>query len=215
MTPAPDSKPWIAAIGGSMTQRRLEPGQRLFRQGDATFGIFAVAEGRLRLLRHARDGSDCVLHVAARGDMFAEAALFSPHYHCDAVADVPSTVSVFPKAALLAAFASDAELAAAFMAHLARQVQSLRARVEMRNIRSATERVLRYLALQTPAGQPAVAFDRPLRDVAGEVGLAHESFYRALTALAARGAIARDGRTIRLLDARPARRRSARPRDAI
>jgi CRP-like cAMP-binding protein len=204
----PAAAPWIAAAGVAASRRSLDAGQPLFRQGDATFGIFAVESGRLRLLRHARDGSDCVLHVAARGDTFAEAALFSPHYHCDAIADIPSRVTVFPKDALLAAFAADTDLAAAFMAHLARQVQALRARVEMRNIRSADERGMRYLALRAIDGAATVTFDRPLRDVAGEIGLAHESFYRALKILETRGAIGRNGRKIRLLGSPDTRRRT-------
>ena len=193
-------EPWYAAVRGSIRERHLDEGQVLFQQGDLAVSIFAVTEGRVRLVRHAREGALCVLHVATQGDTFAEASMFSPIYHCDAVADVRSRVAIIPKDAMLGAFATDPAIAAAFMARLARQVQTLRSRLEIRNIRAAPERVLQYLLLLSRPGQSVIVFDRPLKDVAAEMGLTHESFYRALSALEARKAIARNGREITLLD---------------
>ncbi|MEI8396056.1 MAG: Crp/Fnr family transcriptional regulator [Rhodospirillaceae bacterium] len=193
-------EPWISAIGGDIRERQLGEGQFLFRQGDPVSGIFAVIEGRVRLVRYSRDGIVSVLYVAVSGDTFAEAALFSDVYHCDAVADVPSGIAVIPKEAILRAFAANPDVATAFMARLARQVQALRSRLEIRNIRSATERVLQYLLLLSAPGQRAVVFDRCFKDVAAEVGLTHEAFYRALSTLDTQGKIERNGRVIRILD---------------
>ena len=193
-------EPWMSAVGPDIRERHLDEGQFLFRQGDPVSGIFAVVEGRVRLVRYSRDGVVSVLHVAAPGDTFAEAALFSDVYHCDAVADVPSAIAVIPKEAILKAFAANPDVATAFMARLARQVQALRSRLEMRNIRSATERVLQYLLLLSAPGQRVVTFDRCFKDVAAEVGLTHEAFYRALSVLDTKGKIERNGRVIRILD---------------
>ena len=44
-----------------------------------------------------------------------------------------------------------------------------------------------------------VIFDRPLLEVAEDLGLTHEAYYRALAMLASAGAIQRMGRTIRLI----------------
>lgn len=193
-------EPWYEAVRSSIRERHLDEGQVLFQQGDSAVSIFAVTEGRVRLVRHAREGSLCVLHVATLGDTFAEASMFSSNYHCDAVADVPSRVAIIPKDAMLEAFSKDPSIAAAFMARLARQVQTLRSRLEIRNIRAAPERVLQYLLLLSRPGQSVIVFDRPLKDISAEMGLTHESFYRALSALEARKAIARNGREITLLD---------------
>ncbi|MGE4528161.1 MAG: Crp/Fnr family transcriptional regulator [Rhodospirillaceae bacterium] len=190
---------WCAAVRDAARQRRLDAGQTLFRQGAPVSGVFAVEEGRIRLVRYAREGAVCVLHVARRGETFAEAALFSPTYRCDAVAEVASRVTVLPKRALLAAFAADPAAAMAFMARLAGQVQEMRAQLELRNLRSAADRVMQYLALLSQPERETIVFDRPLKDVAAEIGLSHESFYRTLAALAAEGAIARRGREIHLL----------------
>ena len=194
---------WFIAISDATRERRLEAGQALFRQGDATFGIFVVLKGRLGLVRHTSEGREVAVHVATVGESFAEAALFSDVYHCDAVAAVPSRVAVLPKQAVLKAFAADPAAALGFTARLARQVQTLRSRLENRNLRSANERVHHFLLLSAKAGE--VRFERPLRDVAAEVGLSHEAFYRALAALARQGHITRTGKVIGIKSPPPVR----------
>jgi CRP/FNR family transcriptional regulator, dissimilatory nitrate respiration regulator len=177
--------------------RRLQAGEALFRQGDAASAIFAVEQGRLRLVRHTGDHA-VTLHTARPGELLAEAALFAHVYHCDAVASVPSLVRTFPKRPLLAAFRGDPALAERFMAVLARQVQVLRGRLEERSIRSARERVLHHLAL-TADGDRTVRLEGTLKDLADEIGLSHEALYRALAALEKADAIARSPSAITLL----------------
>lgn len=188
----------IAKLPAAISVRELEQGQVLFRQGDDATAIFAVECGRLRLIRHTVDDRRVVLHTARAGDLFAEAALFSSSYHCDAVADAPSRLRVLSKAGLLAAFRTDPELAQKFMAVLARQVMSLRTRLELRSIRSARERVLQHLLLAAGDGRIA-PIEGTLMDLAAEIGLTHEALYRALAALESDGAIARTADGIRLL----------------
>src|SRR5579872_744041 len=139
---------WLpATVQALSTQRALKAGENLFHQGDKAFGIFEVEDGRLRLIRHAIDSHAVTLHTAEKGELFAEAALFSTAYQCDAVAAVASRVRIYPKRELLAAFRRDPMLGERFMAVLAHQVHALRARLEERNIRSARERILHHIAL--------------------------------------------------------------------
>ena len=87
----------------SVRTRLLQKGETLFCQGDETFAIFVVRRGQVRLVRHMEDGSEVLLHTARAGSTFSEAALFSPAYHCDAIADADFEIEVHPKAALLPA----------------------------------------------------------------------------------------------------------------
>lgn len=189
----------VAALPAGVSARRLEPGQALFRQGDKATAIFAVEQGRLRLIRHTIDDRRVVLHTARAGDLFAEAALFSEIYHCDATADIPSRLRVLSKPGLLAAFRADADFAERFMAVLARQVMALRTRLELRSIRSARERVLQHLLLAADSDGRTVRLDGSLMDLAAEIGLTHEALYRALAALESEGAVARTADGIVLL----------------
>lgn len=190
---------WFSAVSEAVRERGLEVGQTLFRQGEPVFGIFAVITGRLRMTRHTMEGKEVIVHVARAGETFAEPALFSDIYHCDAVADTASRVAILPKDAVLRSFDADPAVGRAFMARLAKQVQSLRSRLEIRNIRSAPERVHQFLVLNSRGERNEVLLDGPLKDAAAEIGLTHEAFYRALTTLVQQGRINRQGRLISLL----------------
>jgi CRP-like cAMP-binding protein len=180
--------------------RGLAEGEALFRQGDATFAIFAVESGRLQLVRHATQDRTVILHSAGAGELLAEAALFSEVYHCDAIAAAPSRVRVLSRARLLEAMRSDAAVAERFMAMLAWQVQKLRTKVQQRDIRSARERLQQHLLLHA-AADGTVAFDGKLKDLASEIGLTPEALYRTLAHLEKQGAIERTGTRIILKNA--------------
>jgi CRP/FNR family transcriptional regulator, dissimilatory nitrate respiration regulator len=183
---------WLpAAVCAAAVERKLQAGQTLFRQGNRTAGLYEIVRGKVRLARVDASGREAILHMATAGDTIAEASLFSPTYHCDAIASAEASVRLYPKAAVLAAFASEPEAAQAFMAMLARQVMSLRTRLEQRNIHSARERVRHYLAIHVGADGRTVALPGTVKDLAGELGLAQEALYRTLAAMAAAGEIER------------------------
>jgi CRP-like cAMP-binding protein len=180
--------PTVRAAG---VERALKAGHVLFRTGDPTSGFYEVVDGVVRLVRVDRAGREAVLHVAAAGESLAEASLFSPTFHCDAIATTGAVVRLYPKAVVLAAFERDPKAAQAFMAMLAHQVMSLRTRLEQRNIHSAHDRVRHYLALNADADGRTVIVRGTLKDLANELGLTHEALYRTLADMAAAGEIKR------------------------
>jgi CRP-like cAMP-binding protein len=196
-------KDWLpAAVRAAAIDRKLKPGETLFRLGDKTAGLFEVIVGRVRLARVDRAGHEIVLHVAGPGETLAEASLFSADYHCDAIASTDAVVRIYPKAAVLAGFTKEPKAAQAFTATLARQVMNLRTRIEQRNIRSARERLRHYLALNVGSDRRTVALRGTLKDLAAELGLSHEALYRTLAALERSGEIKRAKGKIMLLRAR-------------
>ena len=193
-------KDWMpTGVRAAAKDRNLKAGEALFRLGDKTTGLCEVIAGRVRLARVDRSGHEVVLHVAEAGETLAEASLFSPQYHCDAIASTNATVRVYPKREMLAAFERNPKAARAFSAALARQVMDLRARIEQRNIRSARERVRHYLAVNASDDGRAVNLRGTLKDIAAELGLTHEAFYRTLAALERSGEIKRNREKITLL----------------
>jgi CRP/FNR family transcriptional regulator, dissimilatory nitrate respiration regulator len=138
------------------------------------------------------------MHTARPGELFAEASIFSTHYHCDAIAMQDCEVLVYQKADLIRRLKEDQEAMWAFTAELAQRIQGLRTRLELRQTRSATERLLQYLRLKGDASgtwRP----EGPLKQLAEEVGLTHEALYRALAKLEHNGHISRSSSEIRLL----------------
>jgi len=199
-SPATAATAWLPdALRAKATVIALEPRATLFRQGEPARAIFAVEAGGLRLVRRTVDDHPVTLHTARVGELFAEAALFSDTYQCDAIATQATRVRAFDKPALLAVLRHDPALAARFLEVLAHQVLVLRARLELRNIRSARERILQHLRLAGMRPGAAVPIEGSLKDLAAELGLSHEAFYRALAALERAGTIRRQPHAIVVL----------------
>jgi CRP-like cAMP-binding protein len=199
MTRRSDQADWLLqSIRAAGTERKLSAGETLFRTGQRTVGLYEILSGRMRLVRFDRSGHETVLYSAGAGDTFAEASLFSPTYHCDAIAATAATVRLYPKATILGELRHSPDAAQSFIAGLARQVMGLRTQLERRNIRSARDRVWHFLALNVGADGRTVELSGNLKELAIELGLTHEALYRTLAQMAAAGDIKRLDGKIRL-----------------
>lgn len=187
-----------ASVRAFGVERTLKAGQMLFRIGSRSAGAYEVVSGKVRLVRVDSAGREAILYVATAGEMVAEASLFSPTYHCDAVASVHSVVRRYPKGALLAEFRRNPQAAEAFMTVVAHQVMSLRTRLQLSGIRSARERVRAYLTLNVGADGRTISLPGTLKEMAGYLGLTHEALYRTLAEMASDREIERSGKTIML-----------------
>jgi CRP-like cAMP-binding protein len=191
---------WIPpSVRKASIERTLQAGQTLFRMGSRTRGLYELVNGNVRLVRVDSTGREAVLFVASPGDTLAEASLFSARYHCDAIASTGAIVRLYPKLAILAEFERDPKAAQAFMAMLARQVMSLRARLQLLNIRSARDRVRDYIVLNAGPDGQTVSLSGTLKDLAADLGLTHEALYRTLASMTSRGEIERSPGTLRAL----------------
>jgi CRP/FNR family transcriptional regulator, dissimilatory nitrate respiration regulator len=188
--------PSIAGI--APIPRQLLAGDALFHRGDKTFGIFYVAAGRLRMQRVTPDGGTVTLHVARPGEMFAEASLFAEHYQCDVIAETDSEVWTYAKDKLHQSLCDNPECLWAFTAGLARDLHRLRLRYELKQIRSAPDRVLQLLRLQCD-GNGVYRSTGTLKELSAELGLTHEALYRALATLERQKHISRNDGLITVL----------------
>ncbi len=177
----------------------------MFRQGDPASAVYVVEAGRVRLSRMLADGAPLILYVANTGDSFAEASLSAAHYHCDAIAEIDSVVLALPKADLLALMATDPTQGVAFALALASQVRDLRTKLELRNVRSAKERVLAWLSLHATGDPPRVLLSRSWTLIAEELGLTREAVYRTLAMLERERRIARHDGVVDLINRARAR----------
>ena len=182
----------------TLERRSLARNEALFRQGEKVTAIYFVEAGRLRLERQTFDGRSLVVGTTSSGKFFVEAALFADIFHCDAVATEPSQVRVYPKAAVLDALRADPANAMSFLSLVAHQVIELRHRIEIMKVRSAKERVMLYLDLNAGPDGRTVDLRSQLQDIAGELGLTREVFYRTLASLEQAGAIERNDARILL-----------------
>jgi CRP-like cAMP-binding protein len=182
----------------TLERRALARNEMLFRQGDTITSIYFLEAGRLRLDRRTFDGRTLVLGTTSAGRFFVEAALFAEIFHCDAVATEPSQVRIYPKSVVLEALHTNPSNALSFLKLLAHEVIEVRQRMEIMKVRSATDRVLLYLDLNADPDGHTVDLKGELQELAGELGLTREAFYRTLASLERAGAIKREGARILL-----------------
>lgn len=182
----------------TLERRALARNEVLFRQGDPVTAIYFLETGRLRLDRRTFDGRTLVLGTTSASRFFVEAALFAEIFHCDAVATEPSQVCIYPKLDVLNALRTNSSNAISFLKLLAHEVIEVRQRLEIMKVRSATERVMLYLDLNAGADGHTVELKGELQELAGELGLTREAFYRTLASLERAGAIKREGTRILL-----------------
>src|SRR5437016_12193209 len=180
----------------ALERRSLARNEALFRQGEKVTAIYFVETGRLRLERQTFDGRSLVVGTTSSGKFFVEAALFADIFHCDAVATEPSQVRIYPKATVLNALRADPANAMSFLSLVDHQVVELRLRLEIMKVRSAKERVMLYLDLNAGPDGRTVNLRGQLQDIASELGLTREVFYRTLAGLERAGAIERAGARI-------------------
>ena len=179
--------------------QNLVAGETLFAQEDEASNFYVVTSGRIKLLRYLEGGKISTFEIVRASQSVAEVALFTDIYPCTAIAETNSEVIAYPKKELLKVLREYPDLAENFMSMLVKKIQSLKFRLELRDIRIAHERVLRYLRhLVNFPEETTVVLDRPLKDIAGDLGFTPETLSRALIRLETDGAIARQERIITL-----------------
>ncbi len=194
-----DQLPENIKMAMAITYESLAAGQPLFHQGDLTRAIFVVTSGQIRLMHYTDAGQSIKHYEVKAGESFAEAALFNEFYDCTAIADIPSRVATFPKQPFLATLRQHPDLSEALIVQLVRRFHQVKILLELRSIRSARDRVLRYLEIAAHPHGNIVNLDKPLKEIAEDMGLSQEALSRVLSQLQKDGAITRKKRQIILV----------------
>lgn len=176
----------------------LKKGDILFLQNDEILNMYFIKAGRLKLQRETVEGFSVIQHIAFRGEIIAEASLFSQNYHCSAVADMSTEVGYLRKIDLLNYLEKKPAAMKKLLELYANQIINLRIINEIKNIRSAKERTLTFLRSEMDENCE-VKLSVSLKDMAYCIGLSHETFYRTLKDLEKEKVIMRYKQLIKLL----------------
>jgi CRP-like cAMP-binding protein len=171
------------------TERVFAPGTAVFHRGDAVERLHVVRSGSIRLVRHQEDGHPVVLQRASRGDILAEASVFSAHYHCDAVALMESETEAFAVSDIRQLLDTDIGFCRAWAAAMSHQLQAARRRAELMSLRTVSER-LDFWLVWNEGG----LLEKGLwKNIAEEIGVSPEALYRELSARVKRSSGNRQG----------------------
>lgn len=185
---------------GLLKQRTVfefESHQSLFIQGSKPEFLYFLEAGEVQLTRCGQEGETCTLQRIQRG-FLAEASLFAEHYHCDAYCSQKSRLSAFPIQAFRQQLGQDG-FYEVWILLLSKEIKRLRNQSQRLALNSARDRILHYI--QTEGENGVLALQGSKKEWAAELGLSHETLYRALKRLQNQNKIALNKDEVRWLNA--------------
>lgn len=205
MPPAPLPSNWAElpdylppTLSETVSTIRLDKGQSLFHTGDRVESFYLVRTGDLVAVRSLPSGAEAIMVTARAGEFFGESSLFQLTYTCEARARSTCVLASFNAERFRQAMAGDTTFALAFTRTMAIALRKQCSRVERLRLKSATDRVIHYLACETgPSGWAELG--GTLQEWAAELALEPETLYRTLAQLEKDGMLAREQRRLRLL----------------
>jgi CRP/FNR family transcriptional regulator len=197
----PDGLEKLGAI--VLHQRRLEPGDYLFRVGDPFSSLFAVRAGCLKDTVFDADGGEHVLNFHLGGEVFGFAAIYQNRHAGNAIALSPATVCHLPFSDVLRVAQEFPQLILTLMRIASRSALYTGWLTGDHNAVVRIAAFLRSISGRLKAqGQCATAFELVMsrEDIANHLRLAPETVSRVLTQLRVDGTIAVSRRLVQLLD---------------
>lgn len=193
----PDFLPAALLLGSHRLE--MTAGQSLFKRGAPVACLHWILHGELLAVRQTPSGRKAVMMRGEAGEFFAEAALFTRHYSCDAIVRKPAVLLCLPVPLLRQTLLSDAQFSDAFLRTVVMALRRQCSRVERLRLHGAANRIEHFLSCEAaPDGWSELGL--PLSEWAVELGLEPETLYRTLRTLEQRGKLLRDGRRLRLTE---------------
>jgi CRP-like cAMP-binding protein len=195
----------LADVLADATVRRFSRDALLFVEGEPAGYFYVVLDGWVRLYRQTADGRESLIALFARGESFAEAAMFlGGKFPVSGGAVDESRLLVIPAEPFRRALRSNNELCFKMMASMAIHLRHLVVQVEQLTVRSSTERIGQFLLELARSGAESaivhLPYDKGL--LAARLGMQPETLSRALAKLRPLGVETRGSRvTIRDIDA--------------
>ena len=181
----------------------FEPGQHVFRNGDAFRALYAVRNGMVKTTLVDAEGREQVLGFYLPGELVGLDAIYPEHYPCDAVALETTECCRFSFPAMSALAARQPRIQQHLFRLLSKELGSA---TLLAGDHSADERMAaflvnlgdRYAARGLSATQFRLSMARA--DIANYLRLAAETVSRVLGRFREQKLIAIDGRKVELLD---------------
>jgi CRP-like cAMP-binding protein len=199
------SPPQLQRMLAASTVEEAEADQVLFDRGQPARHFYIVVDGQVNLTLYSKGGEEKIVDILGPGQSFAEAVMFmaGAAYPVSAVAAVKSRIARFPSQEYVATLRESPETCLRMLGHLSQRLHMRIREIETLTLESATHRLVRLIESRLPAGTdgPAeIALQESRQEIASRLSMKPETLSRILRTLSDGGAIAVDGRTVRVSD---------------
>ncbi len=201
----PDAEPQAARV--PLALRRLRAGETLFHEGSPATALYIVRAGLFKTLRTAQDGYEQIVDFAGRAELLGFDAICSGVYPSSALALEESSVHALPLTELDGLALQIPALGRAMYRALSCALARRGDLAEMMAAVAAEVRLARFLMLwsqrMAAQGQSArrLYLRMSRREIASNLGVAHETVSRSFSALVHAGLVRVDNRDVEILDA--------------
>lgn len=178
------------------TLRSYKKGELIYCQGKQADSVCILQSGRIKIERYTDDGKSVPLKIVRPGQMFGELALLNRVSFDNAICELNSCVVTYPITLLQQEIDSQSETMKLLTHSMLGTIRSMTQGLELRTIRSAEERVMKYLSWVKQTGSKYIQLERSYKDIAEHMGLTPEAVYRTLASLEKQGIISRYENTI-------------------
>jgi len=186
-------------------KRPVEPGERLFRQGDSMGAVFVARDGSFKTVLVNEDGEEQVIGFHLPGELIGLDALGTGAHRCEAVALTRANVCEVPFNDLASVASRIPGLQRQLMRIIGQSVGRDQDHREILVRRQANERIALFLhglsERLRKIGEPGDRLRLPMsrEDIARFLGLALETVSRGFTRLQEDGVISVYGRKVEIL----------------
>lgn len=186
----------LERIAGMAVPRHFEPGQAVFREGDASDTCYVVREGHARAVRSHGDGRTITLATFGPGDIFGELAMFEDERRSATVEAIePTSVIGVLGPDMRRLMSAHAEIAVRLVIALGRRLRETNERLSRQSFQTVQSRVAAVLGklvaeeIAAGAGPADVLVTATQADLAQLAGSSRESASRFLAVLERAGVI--------------------------
>ena len=202
----------MEAICQRMWLNRVRRRQILFAEGNRSTHLYAIREGKIKLVNVDAGGREHVMAVLESGDLFGFEAIFDSAYATDAEALTDGELCLAAGDELRELISRVPTMAIDFARYLHHQLCQAGARQRYLSASGARAKLAGYLLHQLPEDGEGEGFvvpnDLTLRDLGGALGLAPETVCRTFSTLRATEVIETHPAGIRVRDVTTLRRLS-------
>jgi len=179
----------LQAVRQSLFEKRVERGEIVLLEGEASGALFFVIEGAVKVFKTSPEGKEQILSIARPGDVFNDVTVFDGGVNpASAQAMGPALLYGISRGDLMRIVAGHPQIAANIIRMLAQRLRQMVALVEDLSFRPVIGRVAKILLqYATEATTPRPRLTQ--QDIAAMAGTAREVVGRSLKALEEDGVI--------------------------
>ncbi len=189
----------LAELAKLAVERRLEPGEFIFWDGDAPDRFYLVAEGKVRVLKASSLGKEFTIAFFGPGEMCGEVAVFeNKPYPASAQAVVEGRILGIRREDFLALLSSRPQVALRIISILSGRLRDAQGRLRDLAGERVEQRLASVLLMLAAKLGPNLAFTR--QEIADMAGTTTETAIRVMGNLKARGIVSSVRGKVTILD---------------